>query len=64
MIFLMLKGLKKSSFLSKNEVVTPRGNNNYVIKVPNSIRVQVIDKISKYLNDNIGTYYNIYERKF
>lgn len=52
-----VKGIEKSSFLSKNEVVTPRGNNNYVIKVPNSIRVQVIDKISKYLNDNIGTNY-------
>lgn len=55
--FSNVRGIEKSTFLSKNDVVTPRGNNNYVIKVPNSIRVQVIDKISKYLNDNIGTNY-------
>ena len=55
--FADVKGIDKVSFNTKNEVVTPRGNNTYIIKVPNSIRGTIIDKVSKYLGDNIGSNY-------
>lgn len=55
--FATYKGIDKVSFVAKNSVPNSIGNNDYVIKVPNSLREQIIDKFSNYLMDNISSDY-------